>query len=803
MNGIIKKIKKGTDKKHRALWNYRKYVDTASVDPSLVLLEPQQGRSFTGNIFYILQQLLTSKEYESYKLVLVSNSANRENNLTLLKHYGFDSVNIVIIGTNEYLKALATAKYLITDTSFPPYFVKREGQIIWNTWHGTPLKAMGRQDASSMHKIGNVQRNLALADFLSFPNFFTKQHFFEDYMLNNISNATVLYSGYPRNCAFFDEASSQAIIEDQEWADKRIYAYLPTWREPYSKASRKYRNADVLSYLIQIDERLCDDEIMLVNLHPLARKNIDFGIFSHIIPFPEQYETYAVLSCASVLVTDYSSVMFDFAVTRKKIVLFDYDSDLYTSNRGLYLQLDQLPFTHVRDVASLISEVRSSDYLSYDQFCNDFCPWDSPESTSRLCKRVLLGADSEFLEEKNQPNGKENVLIYSGNLGKNGITSALFSLIDSLDLTKRNYYLTFTSSHIKDNSILKDLPKEVAYIPCVGKANFTPKEKAIQYLYQIGKANFNSFDGNLRDAYINDIKRLYGFAHFDTVIQYTGYDYKKIYSFSVFPDAKKFIFIHSDMLSESKTRDNTRMELMKYAFTTYDKVVVVSDGLIPSINEISDGAADVVSIPNLFNFKRVQSLASEEISFDPTTRSNTPLDDLREAMSGERKVIVSIGRFSPEKQHFLLLDAFEKVHEEYPDSYLVIIGGNSWRNYYQLTCEKAETLKCADSVALVLGLSNPYSILAKSDGFILSSLYEGFGLVLLEADAVGVPVVSTDIDGPRSFLQQYGGAIVENNFEGLVKGLHDLLSGSIECMNVDYGQYNDDAIDKINLLLEG
>lgn len=70
-------------------------------------------------------------------------------------------------------------------------------------------------------------------------------------------------------------------------------------------------------------------------------------------------------------------------------------------------------------------------------------------------------------------------------------------------------------------------------------------------------------------------------------------------------------------------------------------------------------------------------------------------------------------------------------------------------------------------------MKNPMPILKKCDLFILSSIYEGLGLVMLEADSLGIPVFSTDVHGPSNFLKQYGGYLVEDSTEGILQGMYD------------------------------
>ena len=77
----------------------------------------------------------------------------------------------------------------------------------------------------------------------------------------------------------------------------------------------------------------------------------------------------------------------------------------------------------------------------------------------------------------------------------------------------------------------------------------------------------------------------------------------------------------------------------------------------------------------------------------------------------------------------------------------------------------------------------------------LSSLYEGFGLVLAEADVLGVPCFTVDIDGPRSFMQTYGGRIVEDSGDGIYEGMKEALqTGCLQRLSVDYEEYNKKAV---------
>ncbi|WP_304425661.1 glycosyltransferase [uncultured Adlercreutzia sp.] len=773
---------------------YRQLWRDLPIDENCVLIESQQGRTANGSMFYVAEELRKDPRYRDLNVWFVVKETTRESAETLFGAHNIEGINFVEINSDRYAELLASAKFLVTDTTFPTYYMRKEGQVIWNTWHGTPLKSMGRFDEEDLHKLGNVQKNLAMADYLTFANEHSYKHMVDAYMIEGMCEAEVLFAGYPRNSVFFDEDRLRSVREALlAGEDKRLYAYMPTWRPTRKGVPGRFRGIDIMHHLLLIDDQLADDEVMYVSIHPMERKFVSFDCLSHIKEFPEEFETYEVLGACDVLATDYSSVMFDFASTRKKIVQFLYDRVSYERHRGMVLSVDDLPFPKVDTVDALIAELRSPKDYDDEAFVQEFCKYDRGDVTEALCEAVFLGDNRRVEHDKMELSSKERVLIYAGNLAANGITRSLTSLLQRVDTQAKDYYLTFTVKSVEETKdYLKTLPEGVKYIPCLDKTYLTVPEKAAQLLFKHRKLSAAAFNDAFSEVFEVDRRRLYGNLDFHTVIQFNGYDNKEILMYEKFP-AKRIIFAHSDTKQEAALKGNSRLDVLKIAYQNYDHVAVVSEGIVPSIKEISEGGGDIRVVPNLFDHERVEALGDEPIAFDSTTRSNVPLSRLK-GFFEEGRVVVSVGRFSPEKQHKLLIDAFNEVWQADKTAHLVIIGGVSRGPLYDETCEYARSLPCRDNVALILSMSNPFAVVKASDGFILSSAYEGFGLVLLEADVLGKPVVSTDIAGPAEFVRQHGGTLVENSKEGLEKGLRLLLSGEAPRMDVDYDAYNDEAL---------
>lgn len=386
-------------------------------------------------------------------------------------------------------------------------------------------------------------------------------------------------------------------------------------------------------------------------------------------------------------------------------------------------------------------------------------------------------------------NGKENILIFTGNLAKNGITSSLGNLINALDLEERNYFLTFDTRPVAKNKLwLKSLPDGISYLPRMGKRTLTFFEKIISRLYHKKMIPFRLFDHYLGSAYASNFSRFYGAINFDAIVQFNGYDYKVIYEFSKYP-TRSVIFVHNNMVQEAEVRGNQRLDLLRYAYNAYDRVALVSEDMFEPTEEIAGNRDRLTVVTNQFDYLRVKEMSTLEPAFDADTRSNLSLDGVLSLMEGNTSFI-TIGRFSPEKQHMKLIAAFNRYWESHRESCLVIVGGVDRAGMYRKTCEFAASLPSSENIAIVKSLSNPYALLKRADGFILSSKYEGLGLVILEALALGVPVASTNVCGPRGFLSRYGGLLVKDSEDGIYDALTLLGDGAVPVVDVDFDEYN-------------
>ncbi|MEE8716815.1 MAG: glycosyltransferase [Coriobacteriales bacterium] len=784
---------------------YDKYTDLYSVyyskpiDESAVYLESRDGADFTGNIFRIAQELCSNSQYSNLHLYIRLKDEVVNKFLSLIDNYNFDKTKIeYTTDTWTAIKWMEVSKYIVTDSGMPWEYVKRQGQIILNTWHGTPLKVMGRFIPTEEHKIGTVQHLFLSSDYLLYPSYYMKNTMLQSYMVEKVASGHALMAGYPRNAVFFSHERRVEVRKELGFGDNKIYAYMPTHRGNSVHGKNSSQLHDVIDYLSYLDCFLNDDEILLVKLHVYNQSKIDFRQFDHVKPFPEGYETYDVLNATDCLVTDYSSVLFDYANSRNKIILFAYDQEEYFQDRGTYFSLDELPFPTVSTAKDLLKELRSPKQYDDNDFLLRYCTFDNIDATSNLCRHVFLGENN--CKEEEIYNGKENVLIFAGNLSKNGITTACISLLNNLDKDRRNYFLAFRRQDIDvDPSRMKVIPTDVEYLPMMSDQMYTTDEMAAYSKYSQETNIDCEYPNNLKRLFKREWDRYYWGIKFSNIIQFDGYG-KNVSLLFDEVDANKTIFVHNDMIKEAQRRHIQHLPTLRRVYNSYDHVAVVAKELVPSVEQISGRSDNIIVIENIQDYNKIIEKSNKQIEFDDDTilKCWTPYG-LYDFFNTEGCKIVTVGRFSPEKGHLRLIDAFDRFNQDHPDSRLLIIGGHG--NLYNDTIKHALTKRSHKNIYILKSISNPMPILKRCDLFVLPSFYEGQPMVIQEADICGLPVVSTDIPGPHEFLAKHGGTLVEDSEDGILSGLNMYVNGRVSKMSIDYETTNARTLRTIEKIL--
>jgi CDP-glycerol glycerophosphotransferase len=307
----------------------------------------------------------------------------------------------VLAGSQEYYEALARCRYVVSNDAMPAHFRKRDGQIYLQTWHGTPLKKIGfdidrPRFASAAAHVGELSQDVAKWDLLLSQNPFSTPIFRRAFGFDG----EICVCGYPRDDPL-GRADPAAAARTRERlglpAGKRVVLYAPTWRDNQFYASGRYR-FDLRLDLEQARRELGEDHVFLVRGHHRVADDVPGemppGFAVNVTAYPDIGDLFGV---SDVLVTDYSAVMFDFAVTGKPILFFTYDLDAYRENlRGFYFDLEaEAPGPLLTTSGEVLDAIRNVDAVAaahrgrYEAFAARYCPLDDGKAAARVCDRLF------------------------------------------------------------------------------------------------------------------------------------------------------------------------------------------------------------------------------------------------------------------------------------------------------------------------------------------------------------------------------------------------------------------------------
>lgn len=523
--GITIKFKKETtntflQKLKKQLYNSKvNYYRKLKINEKKILFDSKLGGDLAGNMFYLLQEI--KKNYPHYQVNIVYNSVNAKNKIkSLLNQYALTNIRLINRETNQYIKSIHKSKYLFTDSTFPAFYCKRNNQILINTWHGTPLKKMGRDIPNGAYNLFNVQRNFIASDYLVYPSKRMEDIMLDAYMVRNLTKAKLIEYGYPRNSIFLNEKRAKQIKEELNLKNKYMMVYMPTWREPNNDKELDQEITQTQKYLKELDNNLTDDYVVYIKLHVFVGSTIDCSKFKHIRSYPINYEAYDFLNVADCLITDYSSVFFDYANSKKKIILFTYDKEEYLSKRGIYFDFDKLPFPQVDTVQELVREIKKKSFNDYSEFVAEFCKYDNDKASEKICKYIFNNMQDEKYEINiKYNNGKKNILIDLSTYKKCRMLEMYNQYASRLNSEEYNYYFLFTSKALKKNTeISSEISKEYCFVTyeSVMKQSFGDNFKKIinsKKMYQ--------------KLAVKEARRMFSDTKFDLIVSNTSKEHMK------------------------------------------------------------------------------------------------------------------------------------------------------------------------------------------------------------------------------------------------------------------------------------
>ena len=311
-------------------------------------------------------------------------------------------VERVVRNTPDYFRRLATARYFFASDMMPRYPLKTRRTTYVQMWHGTPLKRIGfdvpdARYAGAAVYLRRLARDIRRWDHLVSPSEFCTQMFRKAFHYDG----SVLQTGYPRNDVLSGPGAAARRTAVRAGLGigpaSRAVLYAPTWRDDAIGSESAGQPAALELDVERLVSSVADDTVLLLRLHQLVAGSVAVPAHPRVLDVSAHSDIKDLYLAADVMVTDYSSTMFDFAVTGRPMVFFAYDLVGYRDQlRGFYFDLEaEAPGPVVDSTDGVIDALdRLGDTTGayagrYAAFRERYCPLEDGHATDRVIEAVF------------------------------------------------------------------------------------------------------------------------------------------------------------------------------------------------------------------------------------------------------------------------------------------------------------------------------------------------------------------------------------------------------------------------------
>ena len=384
----------------------------------------------------------------------------------------------------------------------------------------------------------------------------------------------------------------------------------------------------------------------------------------------------------------------------------------------------------------------------------------------------------------------KKILFSAYSLDVGGIETALVTLLKYL---VKDYDITLVLEK-KQGMFLEDLPKEIkiiTYTPSSIKLKFI--RKAINFIKQL--------------IFKLKYKNKYDFsANFATYSMPASFVARTA-------SQNNAIWIHNNYMN---FYDNNIGQYRKFFKTlkiqNFKKIVFVSElDKKVFIAQFPELIKNTLVCNNLINYERIQKLSNEKIPDEDLEKifgkgyKNIAKEDKKVLNSSNSlaknkiPIFINVGRHD-EKQKKIsrIIEATEKLNKQGFDFKVLLIGkGTNTKDYQNLIKEKK-----LNNIIMLGAKKNPYPYFKLSDCFILSSQFEGYPVVFVEAQILGLPILTTNVSDSKKDIDGIYGQVVENSEKGVYKGMKQVLEKGITSTKFDPEKFNEEITQKVKQIIE-
>ena len=386
-----------------------KYVVTGAnkkIDEKTVIFSCFNGKSYTCSPKAIYEYMLKDEKYKDYKFIWFFSDVEKYKFLNENRN-----TEVVKRNSKKYTKYFQTAKYWFFNYKIADYIKPKKDQVFVQCWHGTPLKRLGCDLVHYDNELNTPEdmkkRYKIEADKFSYfisPSKFATEKFISAWNLKEIGKDDIIIEkGYPRNDFLFnytqddvERIKKEILGEDYEkLKNKKLILYAPTYRANQHTSGVGYTYKEEVDFE-KMRNKLGDEYIILFRPHYFVASVFDFskykGFVYNAADVDDINELYVI---SDILVTDYSSVFFDYANLKRPEIFYMYDLEYYRDeSNGFYFDIQEiLPGPIIKTDDELIEEILKTKDFRYDEkykkFNDTFNYLDDGNSSKRVVEEVI------------------------------------------------------------------------------------------------------------------------------------------------------------------------------------------------------------------------------------------------------------------------------------------------------------------------------------------------------------------------------------------------------------------------------
>ena len=366
-------------------------------DEKTVLFISFHGRGYSDNPKALYEYMQEHPEYKEFRCIWAIKH-HKSKNLKI------EGAKIIEYFSISYFFYLARSKYWIVNCKLPSYVLKKKEQVYLQTWHGTPLKRLAhdilleegttfyRSQMSAEEMYATYDNDVKKYNYMISPNAFCTKVFQSAFQ---IDKERLIETGYPRCDILVNTKEDEILAWKKKYGiplDKKVILYAPTWRDN-SYTTKGY------TFSLQVDfakwkEVLSKEYVVIFKPHYLIVNQFDIDAYQGFVyEIPATMDISELYLMSDLLITDYSSVFFDYAILNRPIYFYMFDLESYAQElRGFYFDIHEtLPGDILQREADLLDKItkKDYDYSRLQEFNKEFNVWHDGRCAKKVLDRIF------------------------------------------------------------------------------------------------------------------------------------------------------------------------------------------------------------------------------------------------------------------------------------------------------------------------------------------------------------------------------------------------------------------------------